>query len=68
MVKRLLPAAKSGGGEEARAWEWHVALSSIDSLTNGTRPLGSINRKNSSEIQILLQTAKVLLQSKDRWF
>ncbi len=29
------------------------------SLPNGTRPLGSINRKNSSEVQILLQTAKV---------
>ncbi len=58
---RSLPAAQSGG-EGAGALECHVALSSIDAFTNGTRPLGSINRKNSSEVQDLLQTAKQLRQ------
>ncbi len=63
MVKSSLPARSpppKAAGSERNLWSDMLLLSSIDSLTNGTRPLGSINRKNSSEMQVLLQTATQL--------
>ncbi len=63
MVKCPFPARSpppKAAGSERGLWSDMWLFSSIDSLTNGTRPLGSINRKNSSEMQILLQTAKQL--------
>ncbi len=54
MVKYPFPARSPpplAAGSERSLWSDMLLFSSIDSLTNGTRPLGSIKRKNSSEMQ-----------------